>query len=121
MTNTARREALDNLVAVIRDEKGALGPCRALIAILDREMTATYPRLCGWLIPMPTSRKRRAAWAKRAVAFAASRISEAYGIGRGSEWLGQQFDASAALAGKTVDSLAAGQVLASLRAIGVAA
>ena len=89
-------------------------------AIRDRLEVAIleFPGLCRWAVEYPvrysgcTQREHLAAlrrYVDRAVPVAASRVSEAYGLGRGSEWAARhQLHAPAA------DARAAGQALASL-------
>jgi len=97
-----------------------------LEAAIGRAVRADYPSLCGWALRVPhhrivrygpreddwrwgaypTAAEHAAAYRRyceRAVQVAASRISECYGLGVGSEWAERHFgaegDERAALAG----------------------
>ena len=113
-----------------RDE--LLGEARQLEAAVDRAMR-DYPGLCGWKLPLRDRyrwvggetggwRAYRSAgqharvlrrYLDRAVHVAASRISEAYGLGTGAEWLARHGLAS----NHDSDGRAAAQTRASVAAV----
>lgn len=110
-----------------------LAEARELQAAIDRAMQADYPALCGWKLPLRDRyrwvggrdtgdwRAYRSAgeharalrrYLDRVVHVAASRISEAYGLGAGAEWverhkLASRHDSDVRAAAQTRASLAA--------------
>jgi hypothetical protein len=137
MSDTTTRELSDRTVREhrTRDE------LRTASAVLEHRIAAAvrcdYPDLCGWRRHRPASYRvvrtgpraddwrwgayRSAAaesaalrrWIAEAPGRAAGRISEAYGLGAGSEWAARH----GFVAGPPSDSRAEAQVLASLRAV----
>ena len=129
MTQNEKFLALSHDVIVACRNRANHDGIRSAVTVLAKAVEAAvkqaYPDLCGWQVTvrqyMEDKSKRRSycdaarVWAQRVVPVAASRISEAYGLGTGSDWLGIAFDSVATLAGQTADSVAAAQVLQSLR------
>ena len=72
---------------------------------------ADYPELMGYLLPFSCRRARQ--FLGKAVAVAASRISEAYGLGEGTKWAHRHFGAAGD------ERIAEAQVLASISATAV--
>lgn len=110
-----------NVTLACRDRKNRAGihaAVSALDAAVEQAVRKDYPQLCGWRVNVCMYRTKRRSladaarlWSRNVVHVAASRISEAYGLGAGSDWLGIPF-----VAGQSVDSVAAGQVVKSLEA-----
>ena len=78
-----------------------------------------YPDLCGWLLPLPDRARAREECAAlqrymaRVVAVAASRISEAYGMGEGARWAARH---GLTVADADADAVARAQATASMAA-----
>ena len=94
-------------------DRDAVSAALVLQERIRAAVRADYPELMGYLMPMPLKCRRARQVLREAVGVAASRISEAYGLGEGTKWAHRHFGAAGD------ERIAEAQVLASISATAV--
>ena len=92
-------------------DRDAVSAALVLQRQIQAAVRADYPGLMGYLMPLSCRRARQ--FLRKAVGVAASRISEAYGLGTGTAWAHRHFRAAGD------ERRAQAQVLASISATAV--